>query len=410
MIERIKIGFLGSMNAMPMTYALKFFEDGFDVKYVVEAKKNNLLMRPEHQFPRKLSYPYPSWIREIPWENNLLKYGLLPYSNPEAIKAMADRNVIFLNDYGIALARHLPKDAIKIALSSGGDIDQTCNWEVIQTQAKSALPRKLRPIWWALALRRALMQREGLKHCRAISYFPKGLNPDGDAIIDKIVNPSAQILIPRYDVNFEAAGTSMLPQHDRHLSEILVAVRFKIITPKGTEIEYKGNDIILRALAEYRKRNSRVKIHLIRKGELSDLKVAEQLCKDLNLDSNVVWHEPMPLPDLFRLYQKSDVCIDQVGTHWMGAIGCYALHMGRPLIANARLEVMEPFWGEGSPILNAKNEAQIIDHLIRCEDPVSRAEIGLAGHVFAQKHLDVSVTYEKLKRFLFDEIGIEQKP
>lgn len=391
---------------MPMTYALKFKDDGFDVRYVVETERDNYLMRPEHQFPSKVSYPYPDWIKEIPWENNLLKYGLLPYSNPEAIQAMTDRDVIFLNDYGIALAPHLPKRAIKIAISSGGDIDQTCSWAIIESQARSALPHKFRLAWWVLAIRRTLIQRSGLKHCQAISYFPKGLNPDGDMLIEGITNSFAPFLIPRYEVNFEAAGTSMKPQHDRTLSEILVPVRFKITTAKGTEIEYKGNDIILRALAKYRERNSQIKIHLMRKGDPQDLELADRMCSDLDLKKNIIWHDPMPLADLFRLYEQSDVCIDQVGTHWMGANGCYALYIGRPLITNARPEIMESFWGSKSPILNAKNERQIIDHLIHCEDPANRREIAAAGHAFARNYLDVNVTYQKLKHFFLDQLGI----
>lgn len=400
MKSNVKIGFLGSMNSMPMTYALKFKGDGFDVRYVVESDSDNYLMRPEHQYPKLLSYPYPEWIVEIPWVNNLINYGLLPYSNRAAVDAMADRDVIFLNDYGIALAPWLPKHSIKVALSSGGDIDQTCDWSIVPSQARAALPGFLRPLWWLFSIRRTLIQRRGLRLCSAVSYFPEGLNPSGDDLLQNLVPQPPWKIIPRYDVSFHAVGTSLAETHRRQLTEILVGVRFKINTVKGAEIEYKGNDIILRALSVYRRRNPSVKIHLIRKGDAIDIQAAEKLCEELDISGSVIWHEPMPLESLFDLYRQSDVCIDQVGSHWMGAIGCYALHLGRPLIANARPEVMERFWGEKSPVLNAVNESQIVNHLIDCEDPCRRALMGFEGNRFASMHLDVGKTYEKLKDFV----------
>ena len=64
------------------------------VRFVVESDSNDLLMRPEHQFANEVQYPYPSWIREIRWKNDLLNYATLPWSNREVVKVMADRDVV----------------------------------------------------------------------------------------------------------------------------------------------------------------------------------------------------------------------------------------------------------------------------------------------------------------------------
>ena len=55
--------FLGNMNAMPMMYALELKRVGYEVRYLVDADKRNLLSRPEHQYA-SINYPYDDWIKE----------------------------------------------------------------------------------------------------------------------------------------------------------------------------------------------------------------------------------------------------------------------------------------------------------------------------------------------------------
>lgn len=393
-----RIGFLGSMNAMPMTYALKFRRDGFDVRYVVEAGRDNFLMRPEYQFRQQVSYPYPDWIREIPWPNNLRHHATLPYSNRAAVEAMRDRDVIFLNDYAMALAPWMPRQAVLVALSSGADIDVWCQWGLAFRRARSGPRKWAYPLRLPLELWRTRLQRRGLQRCRTICYFPRGLNPIGDRLISELCGPdAAQRTIERYDMDFIAAGARRAPLPRRELSTVLVPVRFHMLPMPGNEGEHKGNDKILRALARYHQRRPPVRFHLFDKGPKQDLERAHRLCHELGLDDCVVWHQPVTLSQLLDMYEQADVCIDQVGNHWMGAIGFHALYMGRPLIANARPDVFAREWGPRTPILQATTEDEIVDHLIRCEDLGFRERIALEGHRFAVEHLDAEGVYQRIR-------------
>lgn len=395
---RPKIGFIGSMNAMPMAYALKFKRDGYDVRYVVEAPADDHLMRPEFHFSADVSYPYPDWIIEVPWGNDLIRHATAPFSNRAGIASMSDRDIVFLNDASVALAPFLPKSVLCVALSSGSDIDVFGRWSMAFTLASRIRRKYLYPPRLMLELLRVFWQRKGLRRCEGICYFPRGLNPAGDAVVDELRRAHPQpFLVERFDVNFKSAGVPRPPLPLRPLKKILVPVRFNMNPPAGGQFEYKGNDIIIRGLAAYARCNPSIEIHLVAKGPPEDLVEAQRLCHDLGIDANVTWHRPMPLPQLFDLFAASDVVFDQVGHHWMGAIGCYALYMGRPLIANARLDIFGRLWGEATPILQATTELEIVEQLRRCEDQGERQRIADAGRTFAEQHLDTENVYVKLR-------------
>ena len=65
------IVFLGSMNAMPMMYALELKKKGFEVIYFVDAPVSDKLCRPENHFS-DIQYPYPDWIVEVSLKTQML--------------------------------------------------------------------------------------------------------------------------------------------------------------------------------------------------------------------------------------------------------------------------------------------------------------------------------------------------
>ena len=64
--------FLGTMNAMPMHYAMELRKLNQEVVYFVDEKKENTLHRPECHFKNSISYPYPDWIIEFIIPSKLL--------------------------------------------------------------------------------------------------------------------------------------------------------------------------------------------------------------------------------------------------------------------------------------------------------------------------------------------------
>ncbi|MDP4299855.1 glycosyltransferase family protein [Leptothrix discophora] len=400
-IKNTRIGFLGSINAMPMAYALRFHRDGFDVKYVVDALKNDTLNRPEHQFSREISYPYPPWIIESPVDYRLATHAFAETSYTEAARHMADRDVIFLNHYGLALSNKLPRSAKLIALSSGSDIDVHCNKAAIWPNSFDIRRKWLQPLALALNHIRTHKQRRGLSQATCISYFPQGLNSIGDNIVAEFLHKNKNTkFIPRFDVDFESTGIRFSAKKFQRVRKIIIPVRLNINPSPGSSFEYKGNDLIIEALAMYSKHNPEATFHLTSKGPAKDLSFAQELCRKLGIESRVNWLKPMPLPDLLEEYYSSDICIDQVGSHWMGAIGAYALYSGTPLIANWRPEVFAKEWGSDVPIMQATTAEQIYSHLIACDDPDFRRGLSVKSHDFAKKFLSAEIAYQAFLNFI----------
>ena len=123
----------------------------------------------------------------------------------------------------------------------------------------------------------------------------------------------------------------------------------------------KGNDIIIGGLARLYQEYKDIEINFVEKG--SDWEKAKALCEKVGISPVVKWHKEMPLSELFCLYEKSDICFDQVGTHWVSAIGAYALLLGKPLIANTEKLTVSGFWSEENPVLHVKNEIAVYNAL-----------------------------------------------
>jgi glycosyltransferase involved in cell wall biosynthesis len=314
---------------------------------------------------------------------------------------MQDRDIIFLNHYGLAVANKLPHDARLIALSSGSDIDVYCNAKAIWPNSFDIRRKWLWPASLALNMLRTIRQKTGLRRVSAIIYFPPGLNVVGDKIIkSELKNRPDVVFSPRFDVDFYSTGTRFEPVRSGGIKKILVPVRFNMSPNSGNKFEYKGNDIIIEALGRYIKRNNSAQIFLVNKGPQEDLSRARQLCDIHGISKQVVWLDQMPLMDLLDHYYESDVCIDQVGSHWMGAVGAYALFCGIPLIANWRPDVFEIVWGKDAPIMQAKSVEEIYAHLMKCENSSYRNDLSIRGHKFANDFLSAEATYNNILRVI----------
>lgn len=379
--------FLGTMNAMPMMYALELKKLGQEVIYVVDSPQSDQLSRPEHHY-QDISYPYPDWIVEMVLPSQLIVSGA-----PLLFLSMLRRKIpakqfkaVFFGGQFIALAKYFSADTKKIILSYGADLEWFCNPAMVEPlvgeyKSKSFLkflPESIRR--WLLT---TIVNRnyQGALHSNDVLFFPRGFSLLGDEMVSRLQERGLQY-IPRLDVSFvPLAGFSRDYKPRCGKLKILSPVRFHYqnISEQASG-ENKGNDLIIQALANYVRRNTAVEIHFFDKGP--DVENAKSLCQDLGLSPYVIWHQPMPLPDLLRLYQDADICFDQVGNHWMGAVGIYALYFGKPLIVNAKNMNHLP----GLPVFQASSEQEIFDHLYTLENEETARAIYLDARNCAEDY------------------------
>lgn len=402
---------MGTMNAMPMMYALELRKMGYEVIYFVDVNRSETLSRPESHFP-EIEYPYPSWIVEFILPTQLLLpifSKILTNLYENKIKGLTDKPVgcFILNGFFTALTPHLSKDASKVALSHGSDLDVWANTDKIQPLADGIQNRSIfkylpRIISNVLIKHIVMMQHNGYLHSDAILYFPIGFNPTADLII-KSLGKLGILYIPRYDISFEPLqGQSRTFKKTKGKLQLFSGVRFLYRTfSEGDRGSSKGNDRIIEGVAKYYRRNPNIQVHFVEKGE--DVAFAKELCQKLELQDVVVWHKEMPFKELLALYQKSDICFDQVGPHWIGAIGGYALWLGKPLIANAESAIRSGIWPVVNPICSACSADEVYQWLVKLEDESFRELISTSSkrfvetHMCAKRSLDLLFDYQHQK-------------
>lgn len=389
------IVFLGTMNAMPMMYAWELKKLGYNVLYFVDRPQSDALSRPENHFP-DISYPYPDWIIEFPLRTQIvLPYLQRLYVNKivHAIHKVCEKDVqlYVLNGFFFSLAKFFKKDARKIALAHGSDLDSWADVEGIPVLVKSFhkksvfkfLPSFISTRLISLAVKR---QYDGLRNCDAVAYFPRGFNKTGDRVLDRLGKDGVTCL-ERYDISFEplkAESRVFKIPSDKLI--IFSGVRFMFKTfSEGNEGYAKGNDFIIEGLARFYKENPLIEVHFVEKGP--DVDEAKRLCALKGLAPVVTWHKEMRFNQLLDLYAKSDICFDQVGEHWIAAIGCYALWLGKPLIANDELAIKYGAWPKNNPVCSARNSDEIYEELKKLSSVLTRKEISRESKLFADEYL-----------------------
>ena len=400
------IAFFGTMNAMPMMYALELRKKGYDVTYIVDRPKDELLSRPEYHYP-EINYPYPEWIVEIPTFPPVL-YGIFPRFFSVLLKSLLKLKLgkkidyFILNGFFISFSQYMT-NSVTLGLSHGSDLTEWAKRdnEVLFNSFINKSIFKFIPKYLSSKIIKLIVknQYEGFSSCDAIINFAKGVNVEGDKLISEFESMGIKY-IPRYDISF-APLVGQSREFKQNLDKLVIfsGVRFSYKTfTSSSEGRNKGNDLIIQGIAEYIKRNKNVEIHFVEKG--LDVELAKKLCTELDLDSYIVWHKEMELTKLLELYQKSDICFDQVGDHWISAIGGYSLWLGKPLIANCNTLTEREIWPEHNPVLNASTKSQIFERLVQLENIECRRKISIESKIFAEKYLSPEKTINEIDEFI----------
>jgi hypothetical protein len=393
--------FFGTMNAMPMMYARAYRAAGRDVVYFVDVPPSDTLSRPENHFA-DITYPYAHWIVEQHLPTQLIA-SLFPrlvkktFTSKANIPRGSVPEAVFLGGYFVALAPYFPSQTKKIFLSYGSDLERwvdSARSDEVYDAVRSTSVFRLLPEKMGRWLIKKVMQRNeaGANACDDVLFFPKGMSPQGDKVIDKLVEHGVRYT-PRYDISFDIFEGVDRVIKDRTSEFVVVSpVRF-LYSDLPAEFAHhnKGNDLIIRGLARFRSETqAQLKVHFFDKGP--DAEHARALCVELGIADVVTWHNPVPLTQLLSMYESADVVFDQVGSHWVGAVGMYALYMGKPLIANLG---NLGFLGE-IPALQAADVDGIVQALHVAHSRVGLADLHVRAKEFAQASVGPEAVIKKL--------------
>lgn len=396
----MKVAFLGNVNNHPFIVSKHFKDKGAEVIFFVEADKSNKLYRPEST--GLVSFPYPDWIEEVPKFENAIVIHFPNLFARKIIQRLNECDAVILNNYAHRIIPFLNKKIIKICMFTGADLEVMADFENVKLMKMNSgklklLPLFLKNLYASFSVRQL---RSAIKKSDLIGYFPPGLNPIGDKLLSDIYGKKPYNRYNHWCIMLD--GIHYTPPVINSKIRILNLARFmwKLPFPNGTSSgENKRNDLMIEGLGNFLKDYpDSIEIHLVEKG--LHVQESKDLIEHFNFTQNVIWHKEMPLNELIQEIIKSDIIFDQLGEHLFGA-GILGMAVGRPLIANARPEILSQISGKEIPVCHSVNANDVYYWLKKLVfDKDLRISKGIQSSEFAFKFMDIRNESEYYYNFI----------
>jgi glycosyltransferase involved in cell wall biosynthesis len=396
----MRLGFIGNTNNYPFMLARAMRTLGHDVEFIVSS--TDPLERPEFRYA-DVTYPYPEWIHDL---SPIRLRDILLLGSParrRILKVVRHCDAIVANGFGPALLPHLPVPSI--ALLTGSDLYAHASMDAYKTGAiqYGRFPAPVRMLTnWIYVARLARPQRKGISGAVGVVYFPRGILPSSDALLDEMgVGDDRRILNVMTDVH----ELTYVPPPLNNPMRVFCGARLSwtSLTPDGAKevVDYKGAEIMVKGLALFvRATGAPLDIRLVKKG----LHVCEtiRLAEELGIAKHVTVLEEMTQKEVTAEYGLADVVFDQLGKAIIGMVSLDAMACGRPVIANARPEILEPIIGAPSPVCQASTPEEVSDWLKRLHsDPGERERIGRASRRYVEEHCSSVALAKRCLKKLF---------
>lgn len=439
MDKRLKIGFAGNTNNYPFTLAIAFDKLGFDVKFVLDSQEK--LHRPEYKFEasafEKIKIlDFSPYDIEFLAKPDKIKYELL-------LDFFKDRDFLILNSHFISLYKEFNKKHVVIL--TGSDIDFLASEKYVDEFKEKIFSKLKNESFSSLKISLANLlsgksaskypnerllysqnkiqqlagtiqavkfvryqkecQANGIKNSPFITYFPKGLIKFSDSVLKEIgAEDKPRVFNLMTDISEIKYNK---PKSKPHEVRIFNVARFnwhKETAPDYfSELDFKGNDIMLKGIAKYAKDypHHNLNVILVKKGV--NLKETFALVKNLGIEHLIEWKEELSQKQVIEEFEKADIVFDQLSTSLVGMGGLDALAVGRPLIANYRPEYMDSFIGSW-PVCQAQNVDEVYGWLKELvPSATKREETGLKSREFVSSKLSstafASRIIEALKKY-----------
>jgi glycosyltransferase involved in cell wall biosynthesis len=392
----MRIGFFGNTNNYPFMLAMGLRRRGHDVQFIVD--QADPLYRPEYRYP-EATLDRAGWLSDV----SPVRFRDFAYPSrriAHAVRKLRTCDVVVLNQYGPALLPAIRRPAL--ALLTGSDLEVFANRSTIRSfwSNRAHSGHLVRKAFLYFALTRLIRaQRKGIRMCGAIRFFPRGIAPTGDALLEELgVDTEDRLYLPMTDIS--AVSEAPLPVNDRPRIVCVARLNWKKpMRPGATELDYKGTDTMIRGLAQFRAETEiPVEINLVRKGW--DVAATEQLVRDEGLTDLVVWHAEMSQIRLFDLVRECDVVIEQLDASLPGSGAVDALAIGRPVIANWRRELIADYRQlPDAAICQASSATEVCAQLKRLIlNKGEMARVAAASRAAVEEHLSSDAAAKQCER------------
>jgi glycosyltransferase involved in cell wall biosynthesis len=396
----MKIGFYGNANNYPFMLARALRRLGHEVRFLVDGVETGLTS-PENRYS-DVGPPYPDWIQVVGSEP-LWRIPWPTLHRRRIVQTLRQCDAVILNQLGPSLAPAIGRPAI--ALLTGTDLEPLAsdNLDAVSRCLHAEPVRRPIESWGDVfrpirALRSGVrrrrttlvsrLQREGIRSARAVVYFARGIIPRGDAILDGIGVPdSRRFFLFMTDPDW----IRFHPPPENPIPVAFCVARLGWKRPQDlaadSELNYKGTDVFLRGLGQFfRTSNAPLVVRMVKKGP--HVAEAVELARQEGIADKVTWLDEMTQEQVIEEYRRADLVVDQLGDGMVGMGTLDAMATGRPVIANAKPEILGPALGGLPPICQARTAGEVCDHLLRLvPNPALREELGREARRFVEDRL-----------------------
>jgi glycosyltransferase involved in cell wall biosynthesis len=381
----MRMGFIGNTNNFPFTLARAVRRKGHDVVFFVDSSAR--LCRPEHRY-HDIGYPYPEWIRDV-GSFNLLTWALPNPRRRRLIAELRNCDVVVTNGLATSLIPRIGKPAFVIL--TGSDLEYS--GDLFYIDRPKMIPWKPRWFWNLVSpalvgeLNRIVIpaQRAGMQSAVGVSYFPKGLIPNGDRLLEEIgVDEKRRVFFMMAELeetHFES------PPHNEP-PRIFCATRFtwrKPLRHGFCDLDDKGSDVMIRGLGMfYRQTGRALNIRFVKKG--IDVAETRELVESEGIGGQVTWLDEMSQNEVRNEFRAADIVFEQLGTSVIGMAGLDAMAVGRPVIADGRPEIMNRVTRSPSPVCQARTPEEVAAQLSRLMNPREREVVGRLSRSYVEEN------------------------
>jgi glycosyltransferase involved in cell wall biosynthesis len=366
---------------------------GHEVVFVVDS--TSPLNRPEGRY-KDISLPYPAWIIDCS-PLDLWKYPKESAQTEQVVRILKECDALVLNEFGLSLWERIQKPAF--ALLTGTDIEVLADprYADVASGYVSGSTSLLKRLWlwrkkrnqrWLRGhlLRLVGAQRSAIHHAVGVHYFPKGMLPNADRLMDEIgVKEDRRVFsLPAEIERYEYA-----PYPNNRILRLFNVARLQWRKPLGDficELDYKGTNVLIRGLGLFiRENNTPIEIRLVKKG--IDLEITRRLIEEEGIASHITWLDAMDQNMLYEEYKNADIVSEHFGKGSIGMGAVDAMAVGRPVIANGSPEFFTKALGVTLPICHATTAEEVRGQLVRlAADRDLRETIGKESRACVEKY------------------------
>lgn len=178
---------------------------------------------------------------------------------------------------------------------------------------------------------------------------------------------------------------------------------FVITAPARHDWKNKGNDKFIRAFARFVKKHPLAR--LVTTSWSDDEFASLALTYQLGIADKVIWLPPLPKKLLIKLYNKSDIILDQFILGSWGALTPEAMSCSKPVLMYFSEKYITKTFGSHPPILNSFTEEEILQNMEKLTDQDLSKNIGIESrdwvkkthdpHLVATRHLEILSSHER---------------